>query len=49
MDNAEKMAIYIGYTRRRKTTQQHNAICVVHHYMQIACYPRYHMLQNEMV
>jgi hypothetical protein len=25
----------IGYTRRRKTKQTHNAICVEHHYVQI--------------
>ena len=24
----------IGYTRRRKTKQKHNTICVGHHYMQ---------------
>jgi hypothetical protein len=24
----------IGYTGRRKTKQEHNAICVEHHYMQ---------------
>ena len=24
----------IGYTRRRKTKQKHNAICVGHHYTQ---------------
>ena len=24
----------IGYTRRRKTKQEHNTICVGHHYVQ---------------
>ena len=24
----------MGYTRRRKTKQKHNAICIGHHYMQ---------------
>jgi hypothetical protein len=33
MDNPEKLDGNIGYTRRRKTKQKHNTICVVHHYM----------------
>jgi len=28
MDNPEKLATYIGYTRRWKTKQKHNTICV---------------------
>ena len=34
MDNPEKLDGNIGYTRRRKTKQKHNTICVVHHYNQ---------------
>jgi hypothetical protein len=31
------MSFYnIGYTRRRKTKQRHNTICVEHHYTQIS-------------
>jgi hypothetical protein len=33
MDNPEKLATY-GITRRRKTKQKHNTICVGHHYVQ---------------
>jgi hypothetical protein len=33
MDNPEKTG-NIGYTRRRKTKQNHNPICVGHHYKQ---------------
>jgi hypothetical protein len=29
-----KLLIYIGYTRRRKTNQKHNRICVEYHYAQ---------------
>ena len=31
MDNPEKLAAYIGYTRQRKRKQKHNTICVGHH------------------
>jgi hypothetical protein len=33
MDNPKKLAI--GYTRRRKTKENHNTICVGHHYAQV--------------
>jgi len=33
MDNARETS-NIGYTRRRKTKQKHNTICVGHHYAQ---------------
>jgi hypothetical protein len=32
MDNPEKLATYIGYTRRRKTKRTHNTICIEYHY-----------------
>jgi hypothetical protein len=32
MDNGE--TVNIGYTRRRQTKQEHNTICVGHHFMQ---------------
>jgi hypothetical protein len=31
---SEKKPDNIGYTRRRKTKQEHNTICVGHHYAQ---------------
>ena len=34
MDNPEKLATYIGYTRRRKTKRTHNTICIEYHYTQ---------------
>jgi len=34
MDNPEKLATWGTYTRRRKTKQKYNTICVSHHYTQ---------------
>jgi hypothetical protein len=37
-DNTEKVATSKGCSRRRKTKQKHNTICVGHHYMQTNTY-----------
>jgi hypothetical protein len=38
----------IGYTRRRKTKQKHNALCVGHHYMPTISYLNYLYSDNCM-